>query len=187
MTQEQKQYDYDKWFQSTHPRRVWHNDCVAYISPIGVSIHTPTKGVTLRSATALQKYKVSIHTPTKGVTNIDYVAPNSNMFQSTHPRRVWLMVLLLLQPLLVVSIHTPTKGVTLCLSHWRRLADSFNPHTHEGCDTTTIGHSSDYFSFNPHTHEGCDIEKTNLDWLPRVSIHTPTKGVTWFVCWYGWK
>ena len=76
-------------------------------------------------------------------------------FQSTHPRRVWL--------------HNMVMRVLLIC---------FNPHTHEGCDTTTIEHSSDYFSFNPHTHEGCDCKISDSDYVPIVSIHTPTKGVT---------
>ena len=34
------------------------------------------------------------------------------------------------------------------------------------------------YCFNPHTHEGCDIYKV-LAYVPnKVSIHTPTKGVT---------
>ena len=57
---------------------------------------------------------------------------------------------------------------------------SFNPHTHEGCDSTRRTRKVTTRSFNPHTHEGCDV----LGNLPksafRVSIHTPTKGVTTF-------
>ena len=33
-------------------------------------------------------------------------------------------------------------------------------------------------SFNPHTHEGCDDASSKLDNMQKVSIHTPTKGVT---------
>ena len=33
-----------------------------------VSIHTPTKGVTVNLVTDISGYSVSIHTPTKGVT-----------------------------------------------------------------------------------------------------------------------
>ena len=33
-------------------------------------------------------------------------------------------------------------------------------------------------SFNPHTHEGCDSIMLSLHSISRVSIHTPTKGVT---------
>ena len=61
--------------------------------------------------------------------------------------------------------------------------ESFNPHTHEGCDTNTVNGSlierivsihtptkgvtnktaiaiRDNLSFNPHTHEGCDKRAT---------------------------
>ena len=56
----------------------------------GVSIHTPTKGVTAGVKQLAADIKVSIHTPTKGVTNNDMTCA---MISG-------------------VSIHTPTKGVT---------------------------------------------------------------------------
>ena len=34
--------------------------------------------------------------------------------------------------------------------------------------------------FNPHTHEGCDTVKSRTRKKKKVSIHTPTKGVTLF-------
>ena len=34
-------------------------------------------------------------------------------------------------------------------------------------------------SFNPHTHEGCDVGACSPPFRPDVSIHTPTKGVTY--------
>ena len=77
----------------------------------------------------------------------------------------------------------------------------FNPHTHEGCDWVLILKLTLTFSFNPHTHEGCDdlshrhmftaqvFQSTHprrvwrsatvgLSAKYKVSIHTPTKGVT---------
>ena len=55
---------------------------------------------------------------------------------------------------------------------------SFNPHTHEGCDVTMQPIGRTRSSFNPHTHEGCDpCQMRCLLWI-LVSIHTPTKGVT---------
>ena len=80
------------------------------------------------------------------------------MFQSTHPRRVWLWRWTSSKPL-------------IC----------FNPHTHEGCDSLYPAWSDFTRSFNPHTHEGCDdlIASSGID--NKVSIHTPTKGVT--CCW----
>ena len=60
-------------------------------APVGVSIHTPTKGVTARPTSVHLDEDVSIHTPTKGVTG----RLTASIKQSD------------------VSIHTPTKGVTL--------------------------------------------------------------------------
>ena len=77
-----------------------------------------------------------------------------------------------------VSIHTPTKGVTLHPSTSSQSVASFNPHTHEGCDTKAVPFIGDSLSFNPHTHEGCDLKKLNVKIKRYVSIHTPTKGVT---------
>ena len=56
----------------------------------GVSIHTPTKGVTVWRWVCRASWFVSIHTPTKGVTNFCFAF----CYRFT------------------VSIHTPTKGVT---------------------------------------------------------------------------
>ena len=99
-------------FQSTHPRRVWHianeeNAREIFVSihtptkgvtqtfkphrvTENVSIHTPTKGVTYYSRQAFLRQEVSIHTPTKGVTLRQTPYKHLlDLFQSTHPRRVW--------------------------------------------------------------------------------------------------
>ena len=56
----------------------------------------------------------------------------------------------------------------------------FIPHTHEGCDSTRISErSASCRSFNPHTHEGCDAFSLPFGQCQKVSIHTPTKGVTY--------
>ena len=121
-------------FQSTHPRRVWLLCCSNQSSWGGVSIHTPTKGVTfdaeffgwLKGVSIHTPTKgvtiylyinsfsiiVSIHTPTKGVTNAICVIILCVGFQSTHPRRVWRLFFKPCKPIMLVSIHTPTKGVT---------------------------------------------------------------------------
>ena len=100
-------------------------------------------------------FDVSIHTPTKGVTTVFDLSVGLTEFQSTHPRRVWLSVSL-------ISI------LFLC----------FNPHTHEGCDSSPGITSSQNIGFNPHTHEGCDFFYPYHLIVNCVSIHTPTKGVT---------
>ena len=144
---------------------------------------------------------VSIHTPTKGVTLLRWQLVKWLLFQSTHPRRVWLYNLSAIQRSFEVSIHTPTKGVTyvgmvnMCYatsfnphthegcdpdgwSYWCSASNCFNPHTHEGCDNTLQQRYISMKSFNPHTHEGCDVITNLMISQQRVSIHTPTKGVT---------
>ena len=78
-------------FQSTHPRRVWPFASVISIIQSFVSIHTPTKGVTNRCLVVVGADCVSIHTPTKGVTSRRKGTRILLGFQSTHPRRVWLI------------------------------------------------------------------------------------------------
>ena len=56
----------------------------------------------------------------------------------------------------------------------------FIPHTHEGCDLLPWSRCLCRRSFNPHTHEGCDTWKMKTTPRLTVSIHTPTKGVTWW-------
>ena len=119
-----------------------------------VSIHTPTQGVTLWLVifwliwsfnphthagcdsdllTPANITFVSIHTPTQGVTQDMSLPLLLPMFQSTHPRRVWLYL---------------------------------------------AGEIPDEVSFNPHTHAGCDCYEDPNQRCGRVSIHTPTQGVT---------
>ena len=145
------------------------------------------------------EWKVSIHTPTKGVTYNRQPTFQLTLFQSTHPRRVWHIERCFQRSIILVSIHTPTKGVTLFVFPLPHISDCFNPHTHEGCDRLVQQYPSIHRCFNPHTHEGCD---SSVSWYsprlrfqsthPRrvwhywllgwqrygVSIHTPTKGVT---------
>ena len=123
-------------FQSTHPRRVWRLYSLASAWGLSfnqhthegcdwrwcgrwrhqtVSIHTPTKGVTHRYADLQRLILVSIHTPTKGVTISSLPSLNTYKFQSTHPRRVWLLFQVVESFFTIVSIHTPTKGVTILL------------------------------------------------------------------------
>ena len=163
-------------FHSTHPRRVWRIVLVSLILVQTVSIHTPTKGVTL---------EIKLWQP----------LPE---FQSTHPRRVWHRLhgdsfkdasfnphthegcdwnLCQGYQESAVSIHTPTKGVTFPRSESSRvkLFQSTHPRRVWLFLKTQFKRK---WSFNPHTHEGCDqLAKWKLP-RGRVSIHTPTKGVT---------
>ena len=82
----------------------------------GISIHTPTKGVTYCYCHDVSVFHISIHTPTKGVTQVQML-----------PCRLH-----------SISIHTPTKGVTL-LDLWQgAYIYDFNPHSHEGSDSEPV-------------------------------------------------
>ena len=55
-------------FQSTLPRRERLLSCHEVINCYTISIHTPTKGATIKSTNDPMFTKISIHTPTKGAT-----------------------------------------------------------------------------------------------------------------------
>ena len=103
------------------------------------------------------------------------------MFQSTHPR-----------------------GVRQNLSQNRIKAFSFNPRTHEGCDSLPMSFLMLPLGFNPRTHEGCDeasvgaggkderfqsthprgvrlAESREIMIPDKVSIHAPTRGATKYI------
>ena len=79
------------------------------------------------------------------------------MFQSTHPRRVWRQESTVEQQTSSFNPHThegcDTDRILPSLP-WQ----CFNPHTHTGCDTIQIAILTKFISFNPHTHTGCDYQ-----------------------------
>ena len=117
------------------------------------------------------------------------------MFQSTHPRRVRPIMVLMLCMMTGFNprTHVGCDHWLTCNTHW---TNSFNPRTHVGCDcigkinllvfrcfnprthvgcdpmATTVGVIS--FSFNPRTHVGCDFKVKVDRLLVKVSIHAPT-------------
>ena len=156
--------DYLRWFrsisslmfQSTHPRRVWQEYCIKFGVPLRFQSTHPRRVWPCSLNGDGKGLTVSIHTPTKGVTPLIFYICNS----------------------LLVSIHTPTKGVTIAALAVCIALLSFNPHTHEGCDSPLSPWMQTWWCFNPHTHEGCDWRWFQGDCSLCVSIHTPTKGVT---------
>ena len=100
-------------FQSTHPRRVWLDFRWCLVLSIYVSIHTPTQGVTVPVVCLLYGIRsFNPHTHAGCDTFCRDMIKHKKLFQSTHPRRVWLW---------------------LCCGYW--FYQSFNPHTHAGCDS----------------------------------------------------
>ena len=98
---------------------------------------------------------VSIHTPIQGVTAFCLMDVLTDVFQSTHPYRVWHQFGLV-------------GSLLYC----------FNPHTHTGCDLRRSLERRTRTGFNPHTHTGCDDVQICVITLIAVSIHTPIQGVT---------
>ena len=99
-----------------------------------ISIHTPTKGATFINPFYFHFDLISIHTPTKGATTQD----ETNILVEA------------------ISIHTPTKGATFAVWHISMSDINFNPHSHEGSDSTTSLLICYWMHFNPHSHEGSD-------------------------------
>ena len=165
-------------FQSTHLHEVWH----------------------CRFALLLPKMPVSIHTPTWGVTCMSSIVCKFRSFQSTHLHEVWLCDRRSIRLYGAVSIHTPTWGVTLQTWIITQQEKSFqSTHLHEVWPTTTSGqplplkfqstHLHEVWPnkqrtytlpmcFNPHTYMRCDFISLWRYCSCKVSIHTPTWGVT---------
>ena len=101
-------------FQSTHLHEVWQGQDLQEDINKGVSIHTPTWGVTAGAQRCSLTTHVSIHTPTWGVTSL--LIPLSAAHLSFNP-------------------HTYMR----CDQNWLHrycLNQSFNPHTYMRCDRT---------------------------------------------------
>ena len=100
-------------------------------------------------------------------------------FQSTHPRGVRRVGDVVANPKLLVSIHAPTRGATeSCKKSHKKDIVSIHAPT-RGATNCICCHSYNDVSFNPRTHEGCDThqrrhQRTRLT----VSIHAPTRGAT---------
>ena len=125
-----------KEFQSTHPRRVWllvnlipirlmrcfnphtHEGCDFLLSclryaKVGFNPHTH-EGCDSRIQKSPQiAICFNPHTHEGCDCQSRFFLASSELFQSTHPRRVW-----------------------LCMPRLSNSGIGFNPHTHEGCDTS---------------------------------------------------
>ena len=108
------------------------------------------------------------------------------MFQSTHPRRVWLCLLKKAHLPRRVSIHTPTQGVTSF-----HVPPQLDKHVsiHTPTQGVTFASWAKTAPNKVSIHTPTQGVTTGI-WLSchcygRVSIHTPTQGVTatWWLTW----
>ena len=121
-------------FQSTHPYRVWRMVQLIIISKLCFNPHTHTGCDRTAAIMASSYYK----------------------FQSTHPYRVWLSIRLSSESTKSVSIHTPIQGVTpFC--NFLHYISRVSIHTPiQGVTAAAFKALPNSQSFNPHTHTGCD-------------------------------
>ena len=122
---------------------------------------------------------VSIHTPTWGVTFVDENNVVYGMFQSTHLHEVWLGGYQQKWTMYMFQ-STHLHEVWLQELHKHRQTSGFqSTHLHE---VWLTDYNSKVLipSFNPHTYMRCDYEVYLYTRRQRVSIHTPTWGVTTF-------
>ena len=142
-----------------------------------VSIHTPTWGVTECRLFDGICISVSIHTPTWGVTPRFFISLLMSRSFNPHTYMRCDRAGNSLTTWLTVSIHTPTWGVTI--SSWTiSVGKEFqSTHLHEVWRQRSL-HIPPTISFNPHTYMRCDKHYANLPTYNKVSIHTPTWGVT---------
>ena len=143
-------------FQSTHPRRVWHNFYFLLSLCTCFNPHTHAGCDSGRRAMRDAGSGFNPHTH----AGCDITVLNS-------------------RPSNQVSIHTPTQGVTEGSSKVIIMDSSFNPHTHAGCDHGRAGGGVLPGMVSIHTPtQGVTISAQAFNKAAIVSIHTPTQGVT---------
>ena len=119
-------------FQSTHPRGVrlivfTDKKCIVSFNP------RTHEGCDQAMLEVQKAHTVSIHAPTRGATHRDWLLPDPEKFQSTHPRGVRLRD----GAKFTVNFQfqsTHPRGVRLWRGGENTLFLRFNPRTHEGCD-----------------------------------------------------
>ena len=121
-----------------------------------ISIHAPAWGATYRTGGMMKVSLISIHAPAWGATKINVDRIFILIFQSTHPRGVRRLRLLLHLALCNISIHAPAWGATECGQRIVYPEKYFNPRTRVGCDHWFPRKSHRYIDFNPRTRVGCD-------------------------------
>ncbi len=144
-------------FQSTHPRgvrpttRLWN----FRLNRFNPRTHEGCDPAILLTNSSR---RVSIHAPTRGATGKNLIRRPRSEFQSTHPR-----------------------GVRLYIRRRTIYRSSFNPRTHEGCDSISAEElSTGVVSIHAPTRGATQVSGIPNTYR-KVSIHAPTRGATTFV------
>ena len=163
-------------FQSTHLHEVWLIAKPSFIRHSGFNPHTYMRCDSFDVKVDLQG-GVSIHTPTWGVTILTFYLCLLELFQSTHLHEVWPCRIQNVKTLASFNPHTYMRcdsGFVSGYCCFKR----FNPHTYMRCDELEFP-KNDTIEVSIHTPTwGVTCMDFNFAvWFP-VSIHTPTWGVT---------
>ena len=141
-------------FQSTHLHEVWLSNYSLSLSYIRFNPHTYMRC----DPAEVVRYNfsgVSIHTPTWGVTIVIFPLTRLRMFQSTHLHEVWQVFTQAFNATAMFQsthLHEVWPWISLVLS----IIICFNPHTYMRCDYCTACRSYYLYGFNPHTYMRCD-------------------------------
>ena len=146
-----------------------------------------------------QRFSISIHAPTWGATAYTIPTLGDPQFQSTHPRGVRHIMLIVLSCLnRFQSTHprgvrrdvgeccacalafqsTHPRGVRHVSKHWRDVSPLFQSTHPRGVRRRVISSYRNTCDFNPRTHVGCDADFYHLLYMDEISIHAPTWGAT---------
>ena len=163
-------------FQSTLPQGEWPRDVRTRQTFMYFNPHSH-KGSDRNRSCLRSGSGISIHTPTRGVTNKSIAEKEVQVFQSTLPQGEWRFSAYPFTEIIKISIHTPTRGVTISAKFCSRFCKfqstlpqgewpgskqpcvdcrNFNPHSHKGSDGKAGEISIPLINFNPHSHKGSD-------------------------------
>ena len=189
-------------FQSAHLREVWHNNGCPRSSGIGVSIRTPTWGVTRqRMVMSQSSHSFNPHTYVRCDRCLCVLLRQDTCFNPHTYVRCDKITIKVIEIYHRFNPHTYVR-CDIFLDDGIFYSRSFNPHTYVRCDffshwffvnqsgfqsahlrevwlTTACTFPLLFTGFNPHTYVRCDPREVvaNLERLV-VSIRTPTWGVT---------
>ena len=164
-------------FQSTHPRRVWLLTCRSDSLSACFNPHTHEgcdNNLCCRCSLSLC---FNPHTHEGCDSKMRREDINQELFQSTHPRRVWPDPWVITGAMKVFQSTHPRRVWHDMPSGWKMANKFQSTHPRRVWRWAVRGWVLTD-SFNPHTHEGCDSLKVLYLLHSEVSIHTPTKGVT---------
>ncbi len=134
--------------------------------------------MTLPISTSYYVSRISIHTPTQGVTPPAVLKTDD--LKDFNPHSHAGSDLIIARRASIKSDFNPHShaGSDLLRLESAMYRYNFNPHSHAGSDLNGNHLQSTMYYFNPHSHAGSDYAFLQKGTGQKISIHTPTQGVT---------